>query len=146
MCAANGQAPLVSPWPAAGSADVVRCAAVVTFHQCIVGVMLPVLVAGFTAPSTGRLPPAEQPQAGAPGAQPLGGCWVWRAAAAVGTGVVRLDAALAACCRGTGLAALQLFLACWLLAGSCWALAKGAALRAAAGGAAGTAAGTAAKC
>ncbi len=130
------------PPAAAELRDAVRCCAVIVFHQCIMGVMLPVLVAGFTAPYAGQHPAVGQHRAQQP--HPVGGGWVRRAILAACGSLARFDAALQACCGGSALAALQLSLACYLLAGNCWALAKAAALRTLEGGslaAAGMAAG-----
>lgn len=111
----------------------VRCCAVIVFHQCIIGVMLPVLVAGFTAPFAGQRWPARQ-QGSQQQAVPAGGSKVWRFVVAVSGSLARFDAALQACCSGTAAAVMQLSLACYLLAGNCWALAKAAALRTLEGG------------
>lgn len=113
--------------PAAeAAADHARCRAVLVWHAAVLGVMLPVLVAGHAAPLP--LPSAaatEGQQAQA--ARPQGK--VRRAAAGLAGGFVRLDAALQACCQRAGLGAAQLALACCLIAANLWSLAKGAALR-----------------
>lgn len=127
------------PCPAAGVVDRVRCVALLTWQQCLLGVVVPVLVAGWTAPLA---PPTElpsehpQPRAMAParGGAAAAATRVWRGLAALAGGVARLDAALQAACRGTGVAALQLGLACCLLCSNLWGLAKGAALRSPAAG------------
>lgn len=102
-----------------------RCCAVFVFHQCIVGILLPVLVAGFTAPLAGRQPL----QAGQQGQQRARGSRMWRAAAAACGSLARFDRALQACCGCSAVALLQLILACYLLAGNFWAMAQAAALR-----------------
>lgn len=68
-----------------------------------------------------------------------------RAAAAACGSLARFNAALQACCGCSMVAVLQLSLACYLLAGNFWAMAKAAALRRQDGGswaAAGVAGGT----
>lgn len=132
--------PSTFPTPAARYRGEAHCTSLLIFLQCTIGVLTPVLAAGFAAPAPG--PIVEPGQQEAPPRRPPCGSVAaaayaaWRGAAAVAAGVARLDAALQACCRATGLAALQLLVAVILLLGSFWTLAKGAALRslAAAGG------------
>ncbi|KAL4448423.1 hypothetical protein ABPG75_005642 [Micractinium tetrahymenae] len=126
-----------------------RCEAVLGWLQGVVGVMLPTLVAGCTAPPAARLPgrppgqpfdlEAEDTEAPDTPCTPLrqgpglqGKSRVQRAAAAACSALCRLDAALRDCCRGAGhspTVAAALAAACCLLAGNLYALARGVAAR-----------------
>lgn len=97
-----------------------QCAALLTFHTILLGVLLPVLLACCADP----LPPppaaARQRPARQPGGQPG---LVQRAAQAVAAAVDGMDAALRAACTGATWSAATL-LAGWLLVGNSWLLAK----------------------
>jgi hypothetical protein len=135
--------------PAGSEAAHLRCVAVLTWQQCLLGVLLPTLVAGFTAP-TGLLPaqpehpeqPARPEQSLLPqqqhgttratGRQATATAVIQGAqytGAAVSTAVCRINAALLECCRSTGSALLQLTLGCGALCASLWQLGTAAAFR-----------------
>ena len=135
-----------------------QCVAILAWLQCVVGVLLPVLVAACTAPPP--LPQEEQPPLQQPPLQQQqqqqqeeeGGQqeeratssaaalvrvkaaagWARRAAGAAAGGLARLDASLIDCCRRGGLPLLQLQLlaACVLLLANFWLLAQATAHRA----------------
>lgn len=114
------------------AADCARCVGVLTWHQCVLGVLLPVLTAGFTAPAMPAAADEDRPQ-GRP--QPAGRVKAAMGAAGRGLAVIggtlrRVDAALQACCRCSPLPVAQLALACLMLASNFWGLARNVALRA----------------
>lgn len=117
-----------------------RCAAIVTLHQCVVGLALPVLVAAAAGTSLasptavqGAVQPLQQQS-------PTGVCQPApcrrRLLRSMGHGVCRaaiaFDGALRACCRGVSLP--QQAIAAYLLLGHFWALSKAVALASAAAG------------
>ena len=115
--------------------------------QGVVGVMLPTLVAGGTAPPAARLHGLQSPQIvelggeaeedlASPCTLPRSGATrgaggkAQRLATAAGCTLMRLDLALRDCCRGAGRSfpvAVTLGAACCLLAGNVYALARGVA-------------------
>ena len=107
-----------------------HCLAVLVMHQTVFGLLLPVVIATWTAraaPLT-HLPTAHQQAA----EQPWGRAAA--AAAAVGRTWDRANAALMELCCGEGYCGLQLCVAAWLLLGNCWMLNEAAAVRRVAGG------------
>lgn len=128
--------------------------AILAWLQCVVGVLLPVLVAASTAPPPEPPPPQPDPapqqqRQQAEGQQPeveqargalsrrgrakaAAGGWLRRGAGAAGAvsgGLARLDGALTDCCRKGGLPLLQLLAGCCVLTANFWLLAQAAASR-----------------
>ena len=120
-----------------------ECRALLNMLQMMGGVVLPTLLAAYTARTNGKPDPARarrqqqqqcQPQRRHAFAKP--GVLGWAAerarcaVAAVGEACRRLNAALEECCCLTlGCSALQLAFALWLLSGNLWLVAKAAALQ-----------------
>lgn len=119
----------------------VECRTLLNMLQMMIGVVLPTLLAAYTARTTGQTAPAHaqqrqqqrQPPHRRNSVKP--GLLGWavqqsqRAVAIVGQACWRLNAALEWCCCPTaGCSLLQLAFALWLLSGNLWLLAKAAAL------------------
>lgn len=121
-----------------------RCRSVINLLLCLIGVVLPTVLAAHVAHETWQ-PPAPQPAgwqaapAAADGRGQQRQRWrmafrpalqvAQRSLASAGRVWAQLDAALSDCCRGTNYTGLHLLLFSWLLLGNVWLGAKAAAVR-----------------
>ena len=140
--------PLHPVCPAAHLLPRVCCLAVLTFHQCFLGILLPIIVAACTAP--GPLPLALLEAHGVPAgtgmettpsceldAPPQRAGRVLRRLASARWVLLRIDGGLRKCCRAAGSPAQQgaaLAAACALLAANMWVLSVSGAARSVASG------------